>query len=273
MKDRQRHPKLKRTYKYYEILGLKKDATIEEIKQAYWLIIRKYHPDINKDPNAAEIAKKINEAYSILSNPKKRGTYDDSEAECPRCWTYEVRRTRVSDWDSFSWRCTNCGCKFTFVAEKRGAAKKEPATEYEEYICPRCSKPLILDDSSGLYRCKNRKCNSVFSRYELSKYYSKSIRRRKGKVSKQKTKQREIKPLVLSPNEKLALKSIFGISSLAILFITYYLIFSFSLFTLGLFIILFGFVMLSWFLYKYPTVLYKIKSLITLKYQDRTGDD
>ena len=117
--------KVKRIYRYYEILGLDKSATIENIKRAYRLIIRKYHPDINKDPEAAEIAKKINEAFQVLSDPAKRLVYDNSEAECPKCWTHEVRRTQGNDWTSFTWRCAHCGCNFTFIAEKREAKKTE----------------------------------------------------------------------------------------------------------------------------------------------------
>jgi len=271
--------KFKRTYKYYEILGLDKSATIKDIKRAYRLIIRKYHPDINKkDPKATEIASKINEAFQVLSHPSKRLDYDNSEAECPTCWTYEVRRSQGNDWASFTWRCTHCGCNFTFVTQKRETEKSEPTTEYEEYICPRCREPLIIDEPSGLYRCQNQICKGVFSRYELRRYYSKSIRRKQGKVksgsqpTNQPTKQKESKPFVFSSSERLVLRGIFGISALSTLGLTYYLIFSFSLLILGLFIILLGFTILSWYIHKYPKIISIIRSLITMKYQDETGE-
>lgn len=257
--------KFKRTYRYYEILGLDKSATIENIKRAYRLIIRKYHPDVNKDPEAAEIARKINEAFQILSDPNKRLVYDNSEAECPKCWTHEVQRTQGNDWTSSTWRCRHCGCNFTFVAGKREAEESEFAAEYEEYICPRCKRPLIIDQSLGLYRCQNPKCKGVFSRYEIRKYYSKSIRTKQSQPTDPRTKQKEVKASVFSLDEKLTLKVICGISALGTLGLTYYLIVNFSLLVLGLFTILFAFTILSWYIHKYPRILSIIKSLITLK--------
>lgn len=51
---------------YYEILGVKKDATLEEINKAFRNLSRKYHPDINKEKESAEKYKEITEAYEIL---------------------------------------------------------------------------------------------------------------------------------------------------------------------------------------------------------------
>ncbi len=61
---------------YYEILGVKKDAGADEIKSAYRRLAKKYHPDLNKAPDAAEKFKEINEAYEVLGNDKKRANYD-----------------------------------------------------------------------------------------------------------------------------------------------------------------------------------------------------
>lgn len=61
---------------YYDVLGVSRDASADEIQQAYRRLARNYHPDLNKDPSAEERFKEVNEAYSVLSDPKTRARYD-----------------------------------------------------------------------------------------------------------------------------------------------------------------------------------------------------
>jgi len=82
---------------YYDIMGVKKTATQDEIKRSYRKLARKYHPDVSKEASAEEHFKELGEAYEVLKDPEKRASYDniraggwqaDQEFKPPPDWQY-----------------------------------------------------------------------------------------------------------------------------------------------------------------------------------------
>lgn len=61
---------------YYQIMGIKRDASQDEIKRAYRKLARRYHPDVSKESNAEQRFKEVGEAYEVLKDPEKRAAYD-----------------------------------------------------------------------------------------------------------------------------------------------------------------------------------------------------
>ena len=61
---------------YYEVLGLSRDASEDEVKKAYRKLARQYHPDVNKASDAEAKFKEVKEAYDVLSDGQQRARYD-----------------------------------------------------------------------------------------------------------------------------------------------------------------------------------------------------
>ncbi|WP_238373784.1 J domain-containing protein [Kingella kingae] len=74
---------------HYDNLHLAPDASEAEIRQAYRRLSKQYHPDLNTDPDAHRIMQLINQAYEVLSDPKKRAEHD--------LWIAQQRMTRAAD--------------------------------------------------------------------------------------------------------------------------------------------------------------------------------
>ncbi len=213
---------------------------------------KKFHTDINKDPTAAEILKKIIEAYGVLSNPMTRQAYDNSEAECPTCFTHEVLRAS-SSLNTPQWSCRHCGCKFGFY-EYAEQKKVKENLEQTSIICPRCKQPLLFDNFLLLYRCSNSRCKGVFSRADLVR--SKSI-----KVVKKPAKP-SVDEYTLPAELRLVLKATIVVSLIMACSLLFFFYSNPSLLMLGLFLFFISFTLFSWWIYKYPRVIKYIKSLV-----------
>ena len=81
---------------YYEILGIKRSATQNEIKRAYRKLARKYHPDVSKEKNADKKFKEVTEAYEVLGSEENRKKYDQLGAN----WKAGQNFTPPSGWEN-----------------------------------------------------------------------------------------------------------------------------------------------------------------------------
>jgi len=72
----ERDVKTEKTPYYYRVLGLSKNASTEEVKDAYRRLTKIYHPDVSADPDAEKKFKELNKAFDVLSDPDKRARYD-----------------------------------------------------------------------------------------------------------------------------------------------------------------------------------------------------
>lgn len=89
---------------YYQVMGVKPDASEREIKIAYRRLARKYHPDLNKEPDAEKNFKDLGEAYEVLKDPKKRHMYDQmcTQSKQQRSNSASSNAHTWSNWDNAS---------------------------------------------------------------------------------------------------------------------------------------------------------------------------
>src|SRR5256885_1250711 len=83
---------------YYEILGVPRTASDEEIKKAFRKLARKYHPDVAKGKGTEEKFKEVNEAYEVLGDPAKRKKYDELGAN----WQSGAEFRPPPGWENFA---------------------------------------------------------------------------------------------------------------------------------------------------------------------------
>ena len=85
---------------YYATLGVKKDASQEDIQKAYRKLARKFHPDVNKAPEAELKFKEVGEAYEVLKDPDKRQKYDQFGSDWKRA---QQTGAPPPGWENFRW--------------------------------------------------------------------------------------------------------------------------------------------------------------------------
>jgi curved DNA-binding protein len=104
---------------FYQILGVPRTASQEEIQRAYRKLARTHHPDVNKDPDAEERFKDVSEAYSVLSDPQTRRRYDAFGPDF---------RQVPEDVDPDSWRRAQAGARAGAGRAGRGGSSYGPGS-------------------------------------------------------------------------------------------------------------------------------------------------
>ena len=135
---------------YYQLLGVRKDATQEDIKKAFRRLARKYHPDLNpNDPSAQEKFQAINEANEVLSDPLKRKKYDEYGEYWKHADEFEAQKKAQQQAGGFNtdsqgtyWYSSNGGAG----SIRSGAGRVVPAsaarTTKPTWSCPCAMQPI-----------------------------------------------------------------------------------------------------------------------------------
>jgi curved DNA-binding protein len=107
---------------YYEVMGVPRGATQDEIKRAYRKLARKFHPDVSKEKNAEERFKELQEAYEVLKDAEKRAAYDQLGAN----WRQGQEFRPPPDWGK--------GFEFTRGGSRRGSSGAGQAADFSDFF-------------------------------------------------------------------------------------------------------------------------------------------
>ena len=154
---------------YYEVLGVRKDASADEIKRAYRRMAMKYHPDKNPDDKEAEAKfKECAEAYEVLSDPEKRRRYDQFGHEGLRgAGMHDFSRMNVEDIFSMFGLEDLFGGIFGGGGRRRSAARTGPSRGYDlettvelslEDVAKGCEKTIEFTRQDLCPECNGSGC-------------------------------------------------------------------------------------------------------------------
>lgn len=105
---------------YYEVMGVARNATADDIKRAYRRLARKYHPDVSKEPGAEARFKEVGEAYEVLKDPEKRAAYDQLGSQ----WKEGQEFRPPPDWETHFETETDAGAFSEFFESLFGGAAR-----------------------------------------------------------------------------------------------------------------------------------------------------
>ena len=116
---------------HYEVLGISKEATFDEIKAAYHTLARKYHPDVNKNFDAADKFKQVNEAHHVLGDSDRRLKYDKRGSH--------IGNPFYSSWSDISLRGRDISSEITISLNDVFFGCKKEVTYKRANFCDKCN--------------------------------------------------------------------------------------------------------------------------------------
>jgi len=141
---------------YYQIMGVERSATQDEIKRAYRKLARKYHPDVSKEADAEQRFKEVGEANEVLKDPEKRAAYDQLGAN----WKNGQDFNAPPDWDAgFEFGGGDPTGRYTSGYSRGGAQQhgfnEADASAYSDFFESLFGKGFGSENSGGQYRTTN----------------------------------------------------------------------------------------------------------------------